>query len=502
MADHYDVIIVGGGSAGCAAAARLSEDPRRKVLLLEAGPDPMPIPDIVADAAKQVKLLLESPYVAMYATERSDKSIFYSLAGKIMGGGSSVNVMSILRPTRHDLDTWARLGNPSWSYDKMLPVMKRIESDQDYPDSPLHGNDGPLYVQRPFKFGDPISGPAKAFIDSALHMGLPRCEDINRPDAIGVSLAPYNIKNGKRQSTTVAYLNPARSRPNLKVIAEAPVAALKLAGRKVEGVVYRKGGQLETARADKIVLAAGVFHSPQILMLSGIGPAVELKRHGIRAVHDLPGVGENYQDHAVVYMTFESIQAFQEDWVVPRFRLVVKSDESAGCGNFHIVMRPPTVVQGIKRMLPVSAALLEQTNRGRLTLTSADPNELPAVESRMLEDPADIRSMRWAMEFMERLVHTGPAKEYYGPLLQPGPGVSWAQFARTTFDSYHHGVGTCMIGPASNAMAVVDPTLKVHGIDNLWVADASIMPTVAHANTNLTCIMIGERASDFIKAAG
>jgi len=499
MADHYDVIIVGGGSAGCAAAARLSEDPRRKVLLLEAGPDPMPIPDIVADAAKQVKLLLESPYVAMYATERSDKSIFYSLAGKIMGGGSSVNVMSILRPTRHDLDTWARLGNPSWSYDKMLPVMKRIESDQDYPDSPLHGNDGPLYVQRPFKFGDPISGPAKAFIDSALHMGLPRCEDINRPDAIGVSLAPYNIKNGKRQSTTVAYLNPARSRPNLKVIAEAPVAALKLAGRKVEGVVYRKGGQLETARADKIVLAAGVFHSPQILMLSGIGPAVELKRHGIRAVHDLPGVGENYQDHAVVYMTFESIQAFQEDWVVPRFRLVVKSDESAGCGNFHIVMRPPTVVQGIKRMLPVSAALLEQTNRGRLTLTSADPNELPAVESRMLEDPADIRSMRWAMEFMERLVHTGPAKEYYGPLLQPAPADDWAAFARSTYDSYHHGVGTCLMGPAANKMTVVDERLSVHGIDNLWVGDASIMPTVTHANTNLTSIMIGERLSDLIK---
>src|SRR5262249_6903750 len=189
------------------------------------------------------------------------------------------------------------------------------------------------------------------------------------------------------------------------------------------------------------------------------------------------------------------------DWVVPRFRLVVKSSESAGCGNFHIVMRPPTVVQGIKRMLPVSAALLEQSNRGRLTLASADPSEAPAVESRMLEDPTDIKSMLWAMQFMETLVHMGPAKEYYGQLLQPAPGADWTAFARSSYDSYHHGVGTCMMGPATNGMAVVDERLRVHGIDHLWVGDASIMPTVTHANTNLTSILIGERLSDLIKEA-
>lgn len=502
LRERYDVIVVGGGSAGCAAAARLSQDAACRVLLLEAGPDPSPLPDVVALASLQPRLLKESPYVARYPTPRPDGSRFLSLSGRIMGGGSSVNQASVVRPVRADMEDWVARGNPGWSYDTVLPVMQRIESDQDFLSSSIHGADGPLYLKRPWTLDMPASEPVAAFVQRALDMGLPRCPDINGPEPLGVCPSPYAIKEGRRQSTAVAYLDPARDRQNLTIVDQAPVHRLHVKGGRVTGVVYARDGQEQTVVGDRVIVSAGVFHTPQILQLSGIGAIEELTRLAVPVVHALDGVGANYQDHPVVHMTFEEGPSSQgTDWAVPRFKLLIRSHPSLPAGDIHVVLGAPTEFTGSKRKIPISVRLLQQRNRGRIRLASADPEDLPLVEARMLEHPADVEAMRNGMQFAHELARHASMREFFGAPIRPERMDDWRRFAVATHDSYHHGVGTCMMGPDSDPMAVVDEALRVHGMENLWIADASIMPTITRANTNLSAILIGERVSDFVMQA-
>lgn len=503
MTRRADLVVVGGGTAGCVVAARATEDPGRRVLLVEAGPDPRPVPDVVADPARQQELVLESPYVRMYEVTRpEDGSTFPLLSGRIMGGGSAVNNMSVIRPIRRDCEAWARHGGEAWSYDALLPLMRAIETDPDFGPSELHGDRGPLWLHRAFRLeGTPDDPRLAALLDAAADLGLPACDDLNAPEPLGVAASPYNIRDGRRQSTAEAWLEPARDRPNLEILADTLATRVVLDGDRAVGVELRTPDGTETVEAGEVVVAAGVYHSPQLLMLSGIGPPAHLEEVGVTVRHPLEGVGQNYRDHAVVYMTFESPADAREDYVIPKVRLIARSDPSYRHGDLHIFMRPTIRMAGLPGLLPWSIHLLEHRSPGRVRLASLDPAELPRVEPNLLEHPDDLRAMTNAMGFVEDLASHRALRPYFGRLLQPEPGEDRVAYARRTFTTYHHGVGTCRLGPAGDSLAVVDPQLRVHGLANLRVADASVLPALPHANTNVSAILAAEIAARELRAA-
>jgi choline dehydrogenase len=497
-----DVIVVGGGTAGCVVAARLSEDPGRRVLLIEEGPDPRPIPSIVSDPKRQSELILESPYVRMYDVERPDGSTFPLLSGRIMGGGSSVNNLAVVRPMRVDFDAWSRYGGEAWSYDALLPLMRAIEDDPDFGDDPIHGSGGPLHLERSYRLDDTVDPPVRALIAAASDAGLPTCHDLNVPAPIGVCASPYNIVDGRRQSTTVAYLDPARGRPNLAILADTTVVRLLLDGRRACGVEVRDAdGRGSTIGAPRIVLAAGVFHSPQVLLRSGIGPADELAAHGIPQLVELEGVGRGYQDHAVVYVTFQGTTELREDYVIPKVRLIAKSDPDRTTPDLHVFMQPSIRMEGMPPLLPVSVRLLEHRATGRVRLASTDPDDLPIVEPALIEQPDDVEAMLGGIAFVRELVRHPALAEFYGELVTPEPDADMREHVLASYISYYHGVGTCRIGPAGDTGAVTGADLRVHGVDGLWVADASVLPTVPHANTNLAAILAGELGARSVAAA-
>jgi choline dehydrogenase len=470
-------------------------------LLVEAGPDPQPVPDVIANPKRQAEVILQSPYVRLYDVARPDGSTFPLIAGRVIGGGSAVNNMSVTRPLGRDFDAWEAFGGPAWSYDALLPVLRAIEDDPEFGDQPLHGRGGPLRLHRRWKLDDPSDPPVQALLAAAADLGLPRCDDINVPSPFGVCASPYNEVDGRRQTAANAYLDPARGRPNLTILPETTATRLRLEGRRVRGVDLSTPDGERSVEAEDVVVSAGAYQSPHLLLVSGIGPAKPLEALGLRVAHRLDGVGENFQDQGVIYLTFQGTTEVHDEYVIPKVRLIARSDERLDYGDLHVFMRPSIQVQGLPPLLPVSIHLLDVRSRGRVWLRSTDPLEAPGVDPAILTSPADVAAMLGGMAFVERLTSHPRLAEFYGPLVSPDSRDAWEEHITTSYITYNHAVGTCRIGPADDALAVVDPELRVHGLDNLWVADASVLPVIPHAPTNVAALMVGELAARAVARA-
>jgi choline dehydrogenase len=316
-------------------------------------------------------------------------------------------------------------------------------------------------------------------------------------------MSPYNLVGGRRQSAVNAFLDPARGRPNLEIRSGTRALRLTLDGARVRGVEVVGPAGPELIEADRVVVSAGSYQTPHLLLHSGIGPPDAIEAVGLAVRHPLEGVGRNFQDHAVVYMTFRGSAGLREDYLIPKVRLFVGSTPEMDHGDLHILLHPSIRLEGMAPLLPVSLRLLEDRDRGRLTLASADPADLPRVDPAILRHPDDLRAMLSGMRFLRDFVAHPRMAEFYGELVTPESGdeADWSEHAISSHITYNHATGTCRFGPAGDPLAVTAPDLRVHGLQNLWLADMSVIPVIPHAPTNLTANLVGAIAARSVARA-